>query len=249
MPGFATALIAKLAGLGTVAKAAIATATAVLTMALAGGASGVLPLPGGHADSGVVVQGALDHAAAAVGSATKPLPPPSGGTDVQAAAGASVTPPTGSASTHASTGVATPTAGTSANLPTVPDVTVAAVPACVTNLVPTGATVPDPVQLVSQLPACVLSVVTAHLPLDTIQAAIGSANLPVNVSGCLSSVLTSLPALVGGNMSGLAQLLSHCLPTGSIPGIGGSIPGAGSIPGIGGSIPGMNLIPGFTPRS
>jgi len=66
--------------------------------------------------------------------------------------------------------------------------------------------------------------VTAHLPIDSIQHVIGSANLPVDVSTCLSSVLGSLPGITGGNVSGLPQLLAACLPKGPIPGMG-SIPG------------------------
>ncbi|MDQ6837702.1 MAG: hypothetical protein M3137_05010 [Actinomycetota bacterium] len=55
--GFLAGLMAKLAGLGSVAKVAIGTATAALTMTVAGGAAGVLPVPfdGGHAGPTVTV--------------------------------------------------------------------------------------------------------------------------------------------------------------------------------------------------
>jgi len=248
MPGILAVLIAKLAGLGAVAKVAAATTTAALTMALGAG-TGLLPLPGGNADPAVVAQGAIDQATAAVNSAVASVPATTvGGTAVQAAAATSVTSPAGSGSAEASTAAVTPAAAP-AKLPAVANVVtptipaLPAIPSCVANLVPTGGTVPDPAKLVAQLPACVLSVVSAHLPLDTIQSAIGSANLPVDVSKCLSSVLGSVPGFADGNLSGLPQLLSACLPTGSTPGLG-SIPGIGSIPGMG-SIPGIGSIPGM----
>jgi hypothetical protein len=213
-------------------------------MALGAG-TGVLPLPGGHADPAAIAQGTTDQATAAVGSAVSSLASAApGGTGVQTATGASVPPPTGSSSATATAGArvdtptaAAPAAAAPAKLPTVPNIATSAIPAlpavpsCVANLIPTGATVPDPAQLVAQLPACVLSLVTAHLPLDTIQSMIGSANLPVNVFTCLSSVLRSVPGFVGGNLSGLPQLLSACVPTGSAPGIR-SIPAMGSTPGL-----------------
>lgn len=234
MPGFLTALIAKLAGLGTVAKAAIATATAALTLAAAGGATGVLPLPGGQTDPGVVAQAAVPQTTAAVPTTTS-TPATTSTTAVKAAGGASVGSSTGSTSTKATTSVATP-----ANLPTFAGLP--AIPSCVSNLIPTGGTVPDPAQLVTQLPACILSVVTSHLPLDTIQSVIGSANLPVDLSKCLSSVIGSLPTFAGGDLSGLPKLLSACLPTGSIPGMN-FVPGMSGIS----SMPGMSFFSGFKP--
>jgi hypothetical protein len=84
----------------------------------------------------------------------------------------------------------------------------------VSDLIPTGGTLPDPERLVAELPACIVTVVTEHLPLDTIQSIIGSANLPVDVSRCLSAVVSSLPGFSGGDLSGLSQLLSSCMPTG-----------------------------------
>ena len=113
-------------------------------------------------------------------------------------------------------------------MPTIP--ALPALPTCVANLVPTAGTAPDPTRLVAQLPACIRSVVAASLPLDTIRQALGSANLPANVSTCLSAVVGAVPGFTGGDLSGLPQLLSTCLRISSIPGAG-SIPGFGSIPG------------------
>ena len=224
MPVILAGLLAKLAGLGAVAKAAIATATAALTIAV-GGATGVLPIPGGGPEPASIAQGAIAQANAAVSSATSSLPAPTPGvTGVQAASAASATPPAASTSAKASTAVATPKVTPSANVPNVSVPAIPAIPSCVANLIPSGTTVPDPAKLVAQLPACIASVVTASLPLDTIQSVIGSAKLPVDVSKCLSSVVRSVPTFVSGNLSGLPQLLSACLPAGSIPGTG-SIPG------------------------
>ncbi len=230
MPGFLAVPIAKLAGLGAVTKVAAATATAALTMAVGAGA-GVLPVPGGTADSAVVAQGAIDQVVAAVGSASASVPTTtSTGSPAQAAVATSVTSPAGSSSAKASTVVTPPAAVTPAKVAAVSSVATPAIPAppampsCVANLLPAGGTAPDPTKLVSQLPACIQSVVAAHLPLDAIQSAIGSANLPVDVSRCLSSVLASVPGFMGGDLSGLSQLVSACMPSGSVPGTG-SMPG------------------------
>jgi|GEM_PF-3017693 len=256
MPGFLTGLLAKLAGLGGLTKSAIAAVTAALTMAVAGGATGVLPLPGAHSGPAAAVQGAVDQATAAVGSATRSLPPTmTGASGVPAASEVSATPPTGSSSTHASTGLAAPTGAAPAQPHAVPQGATPAIPAlpaipsCVADLIPTGATPPDPAHLVSQLPACILGVIKAHLPLDTIKAVVGSAKLPVDLVKCLSAAIGSAPTFTAGDLSSLARLLSACLPKGSVPGMG-SIPGMGSVPGAGffpamGSVPGMASFPGF----
>lgn len=251
MPGFLAVLLGKVAGLGAV-KAALATVAATLTLALAGGAAALLSVPGGDADSGVVAQVLQADTTGVVAPATSsaaPVPPAEIG--VQAGTEASVE--SLSASSQAAIEVATPTVATPVNVPSVPSValpplpSLPVIPPCVANLLPTAGSIPDPAALVAKLPACILSVVTANLPIATIQSVIGSANLPVNIAGCLSSVLGSVPAVVGGTLSGLPALLAACLPTGAIPGVG-SIPGLGSIPGMGsipfiGSIPFMDSIP------
>ncbi len=250
MPGFLAVLLAKMAGLGAV-KTTIATATAALTLAVAGGATGVLPLPGGHAGTGVVATAAVAQ------SLPADVPPPSTGLPEMPGMSAAIETSVSAAATgaEANVSVAAPMVAAAATVPVVPDIplptlpSLPAIPPCVANLIPAVGIVPDPFTLVAQLPACILSVVTAHLPLDTIQSVIGSFNLPIDIVGCLSSVLGSVPGFVGGNLSGLPQLLAACLPTGAVPGIG-SIPGMGSIPDMGsipffGSIPFMGLIPGF----
>lgn len=254
MPGFLAVLIVKLAGLGAVTKVAAATTTAALTMALVGAGTGVLPVPSGAADTALVARGGIDHATAAEVSSAFSLPVgTSGGTAAPAAA--VVLSPTDSTSAKASTVVPTPAAapaklpslsnvGAVSNVatPTIP--TLPAIPRCVANLLPTGGTPPDPTMLVAQLPACIQSVVAAHLPLDTVQRAIGSANLPVALSKCLSAVLGSVPGFVGSDLSDVPRLLAACLPTGPVSGTG-SIPGTGSLPGAG-SIPGIGSLPGIS---
>ena len=239
MPGFLGALIAKLVG-GTVAKAALAT-TAALTMVVGGGAAaGIIPT-GGDTDPVAVAQSDLDEANGTADAAVEPAPTaPAVEATEPAADEASVTPPAASADTNTA-------AAPAADMPDVPDVSTfipeAVVPPCVSDLIPSGGSVPDPTQLVSQLPTCILSVVTANLPLDLIEQAIGSANLPVDVSGCLTSVLASLPTFVSGDLSGLSGILSACVPAEFIPGSGsGSFPGSEFIPGSGsGSFPGFDF--------
>ncbi len=103
--GFLAGLIAKLAGLGSAAKVAIAGTTAALTLTVAGGAAGVLPLDGGNAGS-VVPPVVTDQAATAVDTTT-----PAASVDAGAAAGDATraTTATGSASVTADAGTVTPT--------------------------------------------------------------------------------------------------------------------------------------------
>ncbi len=269
MPGFLALLTAKLAGLGAVTKATLAAATAAVTMTMAGGAAGVIPLPGSHADSGSAAGSAIHEVTTALDAARSSLPPTTAGaTSAQATGGAtgtttSTTMASAALAARTTTSQATTSTGAagaatvagSANAGRIPRVTVPNIPAlpalppCVANLLPTGRTVPDPTTLVTQLPTCILSVISAHLPLGAIEGAIASANFPVDLSKCLSAVVRAVPTLIGGNVSGLTQLVASCMPRGSLPGMG-SIPGAGSIPGFSSipsfsSIPGLSSIPNF----
>jgi len=255
MPGFLALLTAKLAGLGALAKAAVAAVTAAVTMTLAGGATGVIPLPGSRASSAPVAAEAIRDAAAAVSTARSAVPAATlDGTGAQAGAGTSrsTTPSTAAGSAARTTasaaagtatsvagasklaGAATSAAASAGNLPTVAvanSPALPALPSCVTNLSATGGTVPDPAKVLTQLPTCIRTVIGARLPLDVIQSAIASAHLPVDVTKCLTSVIRAVPGLAAGDMSALAQLVSSCTP-GSIPGMR-SVPGVGSIPGLG----------------
>ncbi|MGI8758626.1 MAG: hypothetical protein ACR2K0_04910 [Acidimicrobiales bacterium] len=212
-------------------------------MGVAGGAiAGVIPVPGGNADSAVIAQPAVEQVTTAVESTLNSmLSPPPAVTGVETAGDASVAAPTGTTSARASSDIAPETSSADVAVPTaVPTLPAQPeVPSCVADLIPSEGTMPDPAQLVSQLPACIISVVSDNLPLDTIQAAIGSADLPVDVSGCLASVVASLPTVVTDDLSALSGILSACLPTGSIPDMG-SFPGMDSFPGAG-SFPGFSV--------
>jgi hypothetical protein len=239
MPGILAGLLSKLAGLGTLAKAGIATATAAVTMTVAGGAAGVLPLPGAHVDTVAAVQSPAPPTGLAAN--TSGAVTTTGGAEHSIVV-APATQPAASASTHATTGAGTPGAGASATAAApvaVPDAATAALgavpdlpalPACIKDLIPAKGTTPDPAKLIPQLVACIRSLLTAHLPTGTIQGMLGSANLPANVSQCLSALFASAPTLAGGTATGFSQALAACVPTGSLPGAG-SIPGFGSVLG------------------
>ena len=240
MPGFLAAPLAKLANIGTLTKAAATVAAAALTMTVAGGAAGVLALPGGQADTDGAAHVAPAQATARVDAAVTSSPSPAGA-GASAVSRSTVTSKAGSSS--GSTTVATSAKAAQPTPPTVPTPPRAAnvgapalpalpaIPSCVRDLIPTGGTTPDPMALVSKLPACIMSVISSSLPLDAILAVIRSANLPVDLSKCLSSVLSSIPALAAGDLSRLPQLLAGCLPTGSFPGMG-SMPGMSPASGL-----------------
>lgn len=238
MPGVLLALVAKMAGLGTAAKGAAVAATTALAMAVAGGAAGVLPLPGDGAEV-ALLQSAVQGRSATEATTTSAPPTTVGRTVVQTARSASATSSAGPVSARAG-GTVAADATTSTSLPRVADATLSslpalpALPACVADLIPAAGARPDPATLIVRLPACVRSVLAAHLPLDTIQRLIGSANLPVDLVRCLSSVLRTVTAAAGANLSGLPQLLSACLPGGVIPGAGsGRTTGSVPIPDFG----------------
>jgi len=246
MPGVLAALAAKLAGLGTVAKAAIAAVTAALTMTVAGGATGVLPLPGEHGGATAVAPESVQQTVSALGAAASnaataaaasaPSAQVSGSTAV-GSSGASPVTAKASASTGASTTIATSTTVAKVTTQVVtPKVAAAAVhdltklPACLAALVPASGSQPDLARIRSELPACILSLVKAHLPLDVVRPAVGPSHLPVDLFTCLASALKAAPAATGTNLSGLRQLLAGCLPTGVLPGTG-TATGAASLSG------------------
>lgn len=237
MSGVLGGVIAKLTGLGTAAKAAIATVTAFLTMAVAGGATGVLPVPGSH-DLGSAVESALQQASTAgVTASTSATVTPAGGTDVNASARSTTTSSTTASTVHASTTSPTVTTPTTV-APTRPTALngslpgLSQLPACVQNLIPAKGTTPDPATLIPQVVACVQSLISSHLPTGDIQSLFGSLGLPGNLSTCLSSIFSALPTLATANTSTFTQVMATCVPTGSLSGIG-SIPGIASMPGIG----------------
>jgi hypothetical protein len=221
-----SALLAKIAGAGTVVKAAIATTTAFATMTVAGAAAGVLPGP---------VQGVVGGAINAVSPLNVPTGDPA---DTVAAATDIVNNVVGSLPTDLPTSplgadvtVQTPagpiSAGTSSNLglpeipqvsipnisipnlplPQLPDINgvVASLPVqlpdCVKNLLPSSGAMPNPTALVAQIPAC-------------IQTVLATTSLPVNVSSCVAAVLGTVTGVLNpASIGSLPQLdVSACAP-------------------------------------
>lgn len=213
--GFLAGLMAKLAGLGSVAKVAIGTATAALTMTVAGGAAGVLPVPfdGGHAGPTVTVTTTEPAGSAGATTAT------TDGSGVHAGAGASV---------------ATPAASTSgaAGSAQVPDVSVPSV--SIPPVSVPGAGLPDLsqfAQVPTQVLACLSPIVDLvkglpGTPMDQL-AGIGSqfAAIGPQVVTCVTEIVADLP-LPSGVSTCVSNILSFVrnivsqLPTGT-PGVGG----------------------------
>jgi len=267
--GVLAGLLAKIGGLGTAAKAAVAGATAVATMGLAGGAAGILPAPAqdvvaaavnatspfefpdGGGATGVVdsVTGALPPVDVTLPPVSLPGQPP---VSVTAGATASASTPGGSAPNAAGLVPGVP----EVTVPSLPPLTVPpaigglvkGLPACVTNLIPTGGGVPDPARLATQIPACIPQV-------------LNTASLPPEVARCVSAVLGAIGGASGMSPGSVAGALdvSSCVPMdaskcvssmmgllAALPGAGGGIPGVGGLPGLG-SLPGLNTLPGCAP--
>lgn len=262
--GVLAGVLAKLSGLGFATKAALAGATAVTTMGLAGGAAGVLPGPAQEVVAAAVSSATpfhfpdADNLAGAVGKAV-PAPP---AVDVavpqvppvSVAAGAKVgvtTGPAGSPPVNANAPAVTPTVPNI--VPSLPPISVPpaigglvkGLPACVTNLVPTGAGVPDPARLATQVPACIPQV-------------LATAGLPPAVARCVASVLGAIGGASGmspANLAGIGSLnVSACVPmdtskcVNNLLGLLATVPGLGSggLPLLG-SIPGLNSVAGCVP--
>jgi len=214
--GFLGGLAAKLAGLGSVAKAAIATATAALTMTVAGGAAGVLPFEGGHSGPAVTVTTA---AQAATGDGTT-LPATSADTDGQAAAETS--PTTTAVSTSA--GAVGSTEGPAGSTPSV-----------ATPPVPVpGTGLPDLSGLAhvpSEVLACFSPIVDLvkslpGTPIDQL-GTIGSqfAAIGPQIVACVTGIVADLPLPSGmnaciANIMSFVRSMASQLPTGT-PGVGG----------------------------
>ena len=230
MSGFLSALTGRITGLGTVARAAVATTVAVSMVV--GGAGAVFSLPDDGVEAAVVVPAVVDQPAATVAveapaaslaPAAAPAPAPAASALASAraaapAAAARAELPTRPKAPKASAQRAATAAANDIPTPTLPSLP--AIPGCLSDLIPTNGTMPDPVQLATQLPSCILSVVMGSVPLDLIQSVLESANLPVDIVGCLSSVLNAFPTFATGDLSRLPQLLTACMPTGDLPGMG-----------------------------
>jgi hypothetical protein len=260
--GVLAGLLAKLSGVGTAAKVAMAGATAVATMGLAGGAAGVLPAPAQDVVAAAVnaatpfefpdgggVTGVIDHAVGALPPVEVAVPPVEAGVTVPAqpsgavgagASGkvsASVPPPPDPAAivAPAMPGVTVPSLPQLTVPPAVANL-VKGLPACVTNLIPAGGGVPDPARLATQIPACIPQV-------------LNTANLPPEVARCVSSILGAIGGANGmspGSVAGVGALnVSSCVPMDASKCIASMSSLLANVPGMGGGIPGLNGIPGL----
>jgi len=215
--GFLAGLVAKLTGLGSVAKAAIASVTAALTLTVAGGATGVLPFEGGH--SGPTVTVTTTEPAGTVDGTSPSVPDGSG---VQAGGAVSLATPTGSTTGAAGAAGAADVSGVAAPPVPIPPV---AVP---------GAALPDLSGLAhvpTQVLACLSPIVDLvkglpGTPMNQL-ATIGSqfAAVGPQIVSCVSGIVAGLPLPSGMNtcvsniLSFVRNIVSQ-LPTG-IPSVGG----------------------------
>ena len=265
--GLASVIFAKLASMGTAAKAAVAT-SAMTAVALTGGAAaGALPAPVQNAVVGVVSSitpfdlsdgGGDGEHERATGSLTVDAPVPGevpasaavqadAGGPATAGAGISPAPAHGGGGSARTTGSVTPTIPSVGSLP-VPGLTDlptgTQLPACVKDLIPAGGSVPDPSALLAQVPACVQTVLASH-------------HVPVEVAACVNSILASLPA--AGSVSGVGNLsaldLSACVPVdltqcatsfmGAMQNLAGASTGFGGLTGLG-SLANLGSLSGWT---
>ena len=266
--GFLAAVLAKLGCAGTAAKAAIAGATAVATMGLAGGAAGMLPDPAQHLVAAAVnattpfefpdgdVTGVIERAVPALPvEVTVPTTIAVAQPSASVTAGAKAGSTSASASAKTNAAATTPTAP-NVSVPPIPQVTVPpavtnlvnGLPACVRNLIPTGGAAPDPTKLAAEIPACIPQILAA-------------ANLPPQIAQCVASVLGAVGGASGMPASSVPSIgslsMSSCVPVdatkcvssvlsllSTIPGFtGGSIPFVGSL----GSLPDLTAVTGCVP--
>jgi len=264
--GVFSGLLAKVAGIGTAAKAALATATAVTTIGLAGAAAGVLPGPAQtlvatavNAATPFQLPGA-DGATGGAPQATGPLPhvdPPAvsvpsipslpAAPPVSVAASAKAGSSTASAGANAAVSpAAAPALPTPPGVPTLPSLPglpapvaglVKNLPACVTNLVPAAGGVPDPAKLATQIQACIPQVLAA-------------ANLPTDVAKCVASVLGSIGGASGmsaGSVPGIGSLnVSACVPLDATKCVSNAMGAVGNLPGLPSGVPGIGSLPGLS---
>ena len=261
--GVLAGLAAKVTGLGTAAKATMAGVTAVATMGLAGGAAGLLPAPAQDLVASAVgaatpfqfpdsegATGVVEHAVGSAPQVTLPVtvpdgpgaPPVSVATSAQAGATAAPPPvparPTAPAAVPATSGVPMPALPPMTVPPGVAGL-VKGLPACVTNLIPTGGGVPDPAKLATQIPACIPQV-------------LGTAGLPPEVARCISSVLGVIGGASGMSPSSVPSIgsldMSSCVPVDGSKCVSTMLGMLATIPGFG-SLPGLSSVTGCVPMN
>ena len=236
--GILAGLLAKLAGAGPAAKGALAGVTAVTTMAMAGGAAGVLPGPAQTLVASVVNAATpfefpgVDDPTAIVESVTGTLPQLPVPVPVPALPATPATP----ALTPAVPGLPSVPNLPQVSIPPAVSGLVNGLPACVKNLIPAGGGAPDPTKLAAQIPGCITQV-------------LGTSSLPPEVAKCVASVLgtiggasgmstAAVPSVGGLNMSSCVPMdTSKCVSSmlsllATLPSSGGGLPNLGSLPGL-----------------
>lgn len=272
--GILAALLAKLAGAGTAAKGALAGVTAVTTMAMAGGAAGVLPGPAQSLVASAVnaatpfeFPGADDPTAileSVTGSLPQlPVPVPalpatpsasaSAGAQAGTTSGSATPSASGLASAKAAAPAITPTIPGMPSLPNLPQVSIPpavsglvnGLPACVKNLIPAGGT-PDPTKLAAQIPGCITQV-------------LGTASLPPQVATCVASVLGTIGGASGMSAAAVPSVgslnVSSCVPMDTSKCVSNMLSLLATVPNLsggglpnlaGGGLPSLESLPGLT---
>lgn len=243
--GFLAGLFAKVAGLGSIAKIAVATTTTALTMTVVGASTGVAPFVGDHSP-GIVHR--ASGPVTALGSST---PAGSGQTGLSVDGGASVATPAGSASTTAHTGgaVMPPTTSSTSSPKSSSTGSSTAAPSASNLPVPVpGAGLPD-VSRLTQVPAQVLSCLTPVLDLvkgfpnvptsqiaqigpsivSCVSGIVRDQPLPSGLNTCVSQILGLVGHLTTQTPTGLPNLgsldLTSCIPAGlPVPKLPGALP-------------------------
>lgn len=266
--GILASLLAKLAGAGTAAKGALAGVTAVTTMAMAGGAAGVLPgpaqtlvasavnaatpfeFPGADDPTAIVesVTGTLPQLPVPVPVPALPATPSaSAGAGAQAGttSGSATPSASGSASAKAATPAVTPAVP---GLPSVPNLPAVSIPPAVSGLV-------------NGLPACVKNLIpagggapdptklAAQIP-GCITQVLGTSSLPPEVAKCVASVLGTIGGASGMSTAAVPSVgslnMSSCVPMDTSKCVSSMLSLLATLPSGGGGLPNLGSLPGLT---
>ena len=213
---YGTGFLAKVSGLRTTAKVAVAATAATLTMTAAVAAAVVLPSGGGDSGSAVMQSATLE--AGAVDAATSTT---AAGTEAQADAGASVPTSAGSAPTTANAGGRGAVGTPSTPLASIP------IPSIPTSLPFQGGALPDLATL-TDIPAKVMSCLAPVFALVTSMPSVPSptqiAQIGPSIVSCVSGIVAGLPLPSGLNaciseIMGFVSGVTSQIPTG-IPDFG-----------------------------
>jgi len=221
------------------AKVAVATSTAALTIAFAGVAAAVLVVESGDSSPGVTQSASVRAATVA-----DPLPTAPGEPGAQAGGGASASTPAGSTTAAAQAGGSVESARASR-----PSAPASPVPEVSVPTLPVAGAVPN-VSGLTQLPAQVMGCITPILDLVTGLPAVSTAQITQigpRIVACVSGIVRSLPLPFGldaciSEILGFVGGIASQMPTGT-PSLGGldvaacipvGLPVPGGLPSMGG---------------